>query len=364
MSLPTTRPDSPADPPRVLLLGSSGLGWPAREELERRIAADEVPDLLTLHLHATPVDEAYLQRCPGPRGSVLRLLPLPVAQALVALREREAYDVVLTWSEPATYVLALLVLLTRSDLQHVSVHSWISKPKKAVPLKLLHRGIRRMVVPPATQHAFALRWLRLPAAKLPDAAWGVDLRFWRADRPLTAETTDTISCVGREMRDYPTLVDALRGTDLPCHIAPGALRAADNPWLSRLDTELPRNVTLGTRRGRQLRELYARSRFTVVPLLPSHTDNGVTAILESFAMARPVICTRTPGQVGTVQHGVNGLLVPPHDPQALREAMLRLWDDPEECARLGANARAWVEEHHSLLQWEAALVASVRGALG
>jgi glycosyltransferase involved in cell wall biosynthesis len=156
------------------------------------------------------------------------------------------------------------------------------------------------------------------------------------------------------MRDYRTLVEALRPTGLRCHIAAGSLRSAHNPWLSRLDVELPDSITLSSLPAPDLRELYARSRFTVVPLLPSHTDNGITAILESFAMAKPVVVTRTPGQVGVVQHGVNGLLVPPGSPEALRAAVERLWNDPDECARMGRNARRWVEEHHTPQQWLAA----------
>jgi glycosyltransferase involved in cell wall biosynthesis len=320
--------------------------------MERLIAQDRLPDLLSSHLHATPVDEAYLAKEGGLPGRVLRRLPLPLAQALVALRERRRYDVVMTWSEPATYLLASLLLLTRARTTHVSVHSWISKPKKAVPLRLLHAGITRIVVPPPTQRRFALRVLRLPPHKLPAARWSVDLDFWR---PFE-ETTDTISCVGREMRDYPTLIEAVRGTDVPCHIAAGAARAVDNPWWDRIDASLPSNVTVGARRGTELRELYARSRFTVVPLLPSYTDNGVTAILESFAMGTPVICTETQGQVDVVEDGVNGLLVPAGSPEALRSAILRLWNDPAECARLGKNGRRFVEEKHSVDQWVSALL--------
>lgn len=332
---------------RVMLLGSPGLGWPDRRELARRIAADESPDVLGLHLGAMPVDEEYLDRYPGLAGRVLRLFPLALAQGLVALRRGRDYDLVLSWSEPATYVLATLQLLSRRRLRHVSVHSWISKPKKAVPLKLLHRSIERLIIPPSQQHAFAVHRLRLPAAKMPRVNWSVDLAFWRpVDLP-----TDMICCVGREMRDYVTLIEALRPLPLRCHIAAGALRAAHNPWLARIDTELPETITLGRLDAPALRELYARSRFTVVPLLPSRTDNGITAILESFAMGKPVIVTQTPGQVDVVQHGVNGLVVPPASPEALRAAVQRLWDAPEECLHMGRNARQWVEKHHSLQQW-------------
>jgi glycosyltransferase involved in cell wall biosynthesis len=191
---------------------------------------------------------------------------------------------------------------------------------------------------------------------LPSVRWGVDLRFWRpSDR-----STDMICCVGREMRDYATLVEAVRHAGIPCHIAAGGLRAVPNPWLTGLSAEMPTNVTIGGKRGIELRDLYDRSRFTVVPLLPSDTDNGITAILESFAMAKPVICTSTPGQIGVVQDGVNGLLVPPGSPEAMRSAILRLWRDPAECERMGRNGRRLVEEQHNYEQWVSALT----GGLG
>ena len=66
----------------------------------------------------------------------------------------------------------------------------------------------------------------------------------------------------------------------------------------------------------ELRALYARSRFVVVPLLPSDIDNGITSILEAFAMGKAVICTETAGQIGVLEHGVNCLRVPPFDVEA------------------------------------------------
>jgi hypothetical protein len=45
--------------------------------------------------------------------------------------------------------------------------------------------------------------------------WPVDQQFWR---PMAAEETG-ICAVGREMRDYETLIAALRDLDIPCHIA-------------------------------------------------------------------------------------------------------------------------------------------------
>ena len=60
-------------------------------------------------------------------------------------------------------------------------------------------------------------------------------------------------------------------------------------------------VTIGPLPLDGLRELYARSRFVVVPVVASDMDNGVTVILEAMAMGRPVICSRTRGQVDVVE---------------------------------------------------------------
>jgi hypothetical protein len=42
------------------------------------------------------------------------------------------------------------------------------------------------------------------------------------------------------------------------------------------DRPLPTGVTVGAKSYFELRELYARSRFVAVPLLPSDSDNGIT----------------------------------------------------------------------------------------
>jgi glycosyltransferase involved in cell wall biosynthesis len=67
-----------------------------------------------------------------------------------------------------------------------------------------------------------------------------------------------------------------------------------------------------------------------------------------MSMARPVVVSATEGQRDVVEDGVTGLMVPPGDAGALREAIERLLADPAERARLGANARAAVRERFSL----------------
>ena len=77
----------------------------------------------------------------------------------------------------------------------------------------------------------------------------------------------------------------------------------------------------------------------------------VTTMLEAMSMGKAVIVTETRGQRDVIQHGTNGIYVPPGDPQALRAAISHLLAFPSEAARLGANARRTVESEMSLDLW-------------
>jgi glycosyltransferase involved in cell wall biosynthesis len=64
---------------------------------------------------------------------------------------------------------------------------------------------------------------------------------------------------------------------------------------------------------------------------------------------RPVVATDV-GDLGVaVQDGITGLLVPPDDPEALADALLRVLDDDALVDRLGA---AGSERSHSAASWK------------
>jgi glycosyltransferase involved in cell wall biosynthesis len=182
---------------------------------------------------------------------------------------------------------------------------------------------------------------------------------------------DVICAVGAEMRDYSTFLEAIRGTGLRCHIAtdhvriPGRFRLLNDRRvpISDLVAHTDTQITKGRMPLTELRDLYARSKFVVVPLLPSDTDNGVTVILEAMAMGKPVICSRTRGQVDVIQEGVTGLYVPIGDAAALRAAILSLWNDPQRIEQMGRNARALVEKHHTLEKFTATARSAAEASL-
>ena len=83
-------------------------------------------------------------------------------------------------------------------------------------------------------------------------------------------------------------------------------------------------------------------------VLPSHSEGVSLALLEAMAAGLPVIATAVGGLPEVVTDGVNGLLIPPRDPEALARALDRLLADPDFARRLGEQARAEVEAHYSL----------------
>jgi glycosyltransferase involved in cell wall biosynthesis len=64
-----------------------------------------------------------------------------------------------------------------------------------------------------------------------------------------------------------------------------------------------------------------------VAVLPSYREAQGLVILEAMALRRPVVATRVGGIPEMVEDGVTGLLVPPHDHEALAAAIVRLLTD-------------------------------------
>ena len=77
-------------------------------------------------------------------------------------------------------------------------------------------------------------------------------------------------------------------------------------------------------------------------------DNLPTVIMEAMAAGLPVISTPLAGVPEMVENGVNGILVPEHDPEALGGAIEHLIANPEQARRFGDRGREIAREKFSI----------------
>jgi glycosyltransferase involved in cell wall biosynthesis len=348
---------------KTILLTVSGVIPP---DLDTRIAAGQRPraDYLELAraLPATLIDYATMRANGGLAGRLIERVAGPnAALAWACFRQRGHFQVIFTDGEQVGIPLALLLKgLGRGPqkTRHAMIVHILSVGKKMLFFDRLGIAshVDRFLVYATRQKEFIEQRWDVPPARVLWTPFQVDDQFFRPDFPadelpagVPASDSPMICSVGLEFRDYPTLMAAVEGVNVR------AVLAAASPWSKRDDTTqgqtIPTNVLVRRFSQFELRQVYAHSRFVVMPLYPVEFQAGVTAILEAMAMGKAVICTRTPGQTDVVVEGETGLYVPPQDPAALRQAIQFLLDHPEEAARMGAKGRKVIETQMNLDQY-------------
>jgi glycosyltransferase involved in cell wall biosynthesis len=349
---------------RVLTLAQAIAHRMTDQELEALEAANLSPRILLYEraLNSDMLNERFIQNAPPGRKIFYDRIPIQIAQILEAYIVHRRYDAVVSWAENLGLPFAALLKATGRRIPHVGIFSWISKPKKARLLKRVHSHFDKILLMSSVQRDFAVDVLGIPPSKIEFDRWPVDLTFWNGSDGI--EPT-MICSVGREMRDFGTMVKSLRGLEIPCHIAASVALGKKDAWQTDIERAgpLPPGVTIGKKSYVELRDLYTRSRFLVMPLLPTDTDNGTTSILEAMAMGKPVICSRVKGQADVIQEGKTGFFVPAGDEVALREKIKVLWDNPGLVERMGKEARKYVEQYHSLDRFVAKVKATVDEAV-
>lgn len=83
-------------------------------------------------------------------------------------------------------------------------------------------------------------------------------------------------------------------------------------------------------------------------ILPSHWEGCPVSVLEAMAMGRPVIATTAGGIPDIVRSEAEGLLIPPGNPEALAQALLRLFRNPDEGNKWAAAARQRAQREFSV----------------
>ncbi len=323
--------------------------------IDAQIAAGQCPRADYLEMarafDADLLDYARAREAVGRLGRLLERLGganLMLAWACFLLRSR--YQTIFTDGEQVGIPLALLLKLGgRRGVRHLMIVHILSVGKKMLFFDWLRvqSHIDLFFVYATWQKRFIeARW-GVPDERVVFTPFMVDDQFFAPTQVTPSGSTRPMICsVGLEFRDYPTLMQAVDGLDVDVIIA------AASPWSKRSDStageRVPENVTVRRFSQHELRQIYADSCFVVMPLFDVNFQAGVTAILEAMAMAKAVVCSRTPGQTDVVLDGETGLYVPPGDADALRDAIEQLLAEPERAASLGRAGRRRVEREMSL----------------
>ncbi len=309
----------------------------------------------------------YASGGPKPTGLMGRLFGPHVRQAWRVAGQAQPGDAIFADGEHTGLPLVVALKLRRKRNHVVMLGHFLSKPWKARLVRLasyLQRDVtlvlHSVVQERAARKAAGSRW---DVVLVPYQA---DADFWHGVAGSIPAGRTNIVAVGAEHRDYETLINAVRGTEIQLTIAAGSHWAR----VEASTGSLPPNVTVhhDPLNFEQLRELYRSATAVAVPLEDVPNQSGVTVILEAMAMAKPVIVTASRGQrecitgplvkvtgpqmqpmqsrgaglFGLRGHAPDGLYVPPTDAMAMRTAIELLANDPGLAASIGANARETV----------------------
>ncbi len=193
--------------------------------------------------------------------------------------------------------------------------------------------------------------------------FGIDLqRFHPGTSPAIREAllipdgVPTMIFVGgldpaHHFKGFPVLLEALAELrEVPWHlivVGDGALRASFEA-LAEARGCRHRLHFVGSVSDEDLPRYYRAANLHVFPSTERAEAFGIVA-LESAASGIPCIASNLDGVRGVVKDGETGMLVPPRDPEALREGLRLLLEAPDECVRLGTLARARAEREFG---WE------------
>lgn len=96
-----------------------------------------------------------------------------------------------------------------------------------------------------------------------------------------------------------------------------------------------------------------------VYVLPSYREGTPRTVLEAMSMGRPIITTDAPGCRQTVEDGINGVLVPVANANALQTAMEGFLKDPTLIETMSQQSRRIAEEKYNVHKVNASILAAI-----
>lgn len=193
----------------------------------------------------------------------------------------------------------------------------------------------------------AEKQMGLPVALAPN---GVDLETYAPRRGTSTHPTLNVLFAGRlveEQKGVRFLLRALAELGVPADLeVVGA--GPDERQLRDLAADLGLNGQVRFPGWVPREQMPGRYAAADVFVFPSFEEGMPNVVLEAMASGLPIIATDIYAHRGLVEDGRNGFLVPVGDAQAIREALVKLTQDPGLREMMGRASRAKAEEY----SWE------------
>lgn len=148
-----------------------------------------------------------------------------------------------------------------------------------------------------------------------------------------------ILSAGRTFRDYNTLFKAVSGSDMKTVVVASPSSIDINQVPNNVEIKYDIEFT-------ELAELMRRSRLIVLPLDNKNISTGQSVLLQSMAIGKAVIITKTNGTIDYIEHMVNGVLVEPNNPEELKYAIDMLNKNDNLRKKIEINAKNTIENKH------------------
>lgn len=274
--------------------------------------------------------------------NIEKLLRLDIYLTLKARSKAKDYDII--WAGSEKVGIPLSFLRVKKPLVVIAHHLESSLKSKLLRFFGVPRKWSGVGYTSIASKNFFVSYLRIPESATFQCYAANYLNKVKTVPP--AQPNGNILSIGVAKRDYQTLIKALAQLDRYQTKIFVSSKFGDQ-LKSTLPTKIPNWVQFpGYVTDEELLQEYIQARFVVVPLLKTDQGGaGTTAFLEAAACGKAVIATRTKGTLAIIEHGVNGLLVPPNDFAAMQDAIQTLWNQPELAEKLGAANRHFIESH-------------------
>ncbi len=286
------------------------------------------------------------------------------------MRCREHYDVLYG---NAFRGLEIIIFLRALGLFRKPVVVWHHQPiRKAkshlreMAARLFYRGIDQMFLFSDSLIKVSLLSSKARKERMHVAHWGADMDYYATlmAEEGTERSANTLISTGQELRDMPTLVNAVNRTtaQLDIYVSRSYLGNNYTEIFSRL--ELRSNIRLNYIQGLAFREMSKkvnRAGCVVICCQKSNYTVGLTTVVEAMALGLPIICTRNPMMPMDIEREKCGIWVDAGDVDGWEKAVNYIIQNPDKAREMGENGRRLAQSLYNIERCTADIAGVLKG---